>query len=64
MGYFNPMTQKLPHSDHPRVLSANAAFYAALAVCACAADPDIALARRWSAIAHATQVRPDGSGTP
>lgn len=64
MGYFNSMTQKLPHADHPRVLSTNAAFDAALAGCACAADPDIALARRWSAIAHATQVRPDGSGTP
>jgi len=58
------MTPKLPHSDHPRVLAANAAFDAALAVCACAADPDVALARSWSAISHATQVRPDGSGTP
>jgi (p)ppGpp synthase/HD superfamily hydrolase len=58
------MTPTLPHADHPRVLAANAAFDAALAACDCAADPAVPLARSWSAIAHAAQVRPDGSGTP
>lgn len=58
------MYSDLPHADHPRVQSAHAAFDAALARCDAAADPAVARARRWSSVAHAAQVRPDGTGTP
>lgn len=58
------MNPPLPHADHPRVHALNLAFDTALARCSAAADPAVARARRWSALAHADQLRPDGSGTP